>query len=203
MELARSQRYGAWFFLFLMAFFYAGRTWCFEDRSSWNQRPLSSEQGSGTTVVELTGDVDKKGIYYLPAGMTVRDILGVAGAETGDRLKTGEMDRRVTSGMSIRVNRERQEGTLIQIGGISNAVRFALDGPMDLNKATAGDLMLISGIGEKTAEAIVDARTVRGGFRDVEDLLNVRGWNGKKLETFRDRFYVGSYPLKDGGQKRR
>ncbi len=202
-DLERSQRYGAWFFVFLMAAFYAGRPVFLGDMSFRNQMSPYSEPGSGTTVVELAGDAQNRGIYYVPAGMRVRNILAVAGVEISGGLKTGEADRVVTSGMSIRINRERPDRPLIQLGDMSNAARFALDGPMNLNTATAGDLMLIGGIGGKTADAIVETRTALGGFRSVEDLLEVKGWEKKKLEKYRNHFYVGLYPLKDAGQQSR
>ena len=55
---------------------------------------------------------------------------------------------------------------------------------IDLNTATIEELMTIDGIGQVTAEKIVDyART--SGFNSVEDLLNINGIGEKKLESIR------------------
>lgn len=57
--------------------------------------------------------------------------------------------------------------------------------PMDINKANVQELMLLPGIGEKTAKRIVEKRIEMGGFKTVDDLTAVK-WIGKvKLEKIR------------------
>ena len=46
---------------------------------------------------------------------------------------------------------------------------------IDLNTATLSDLTRLPGIGEKKGQAILDKRTELGGFRNVDQLLEVRG----------------------------
>ena len=46
---------------------------------------------------------------------------------------------------------------------------------MDVNKASKDDLMSISGIGEKKAEAIIKHRKKHGKFKSIDDLKNVKG----------------------------
>ncbi|MBD5145008.1 MAG: helix-hairpin-helix domain-containing protein [Ruminococcus sp.] len=61
--------------------------------------------------------------------------------------------------------------------------------PIELNSADARDLTYIKGIGESTANKIVEyARNV--GFTSVDDLLNVSGIGQSKLETIRPYVYV-------------
>lgn len=57
--------------------------------------------------------------------------------------------------------------------------------PIDINKASTQELMLLPGIGEKTAQRIVEKRSELGGFKEVDDLTAVK-WIGKvKLEKIR------------------
>ncbi|MBI2399520.1 MAG: helix-hairpin-helix domain-containing protein [Deltaproteobacteria bacterium] len=66
--------------------------------------------------------------------------------------------------------------------------------PIDLNKATIQDLTLLPGIGEKTAQRIIDKRAELNGFSSVDDLMEVK-WIGKvKLEKIRDLVTVGKQP---------
>ncbi len=62
-------------------------------------------------------------------------------------------------------------------------------GAIDPNTATAEELMLIPGIGEKTAEAIILERETNGPFLYPEDLMAVSGIGQKKLDSFRPYFY--------------
>ena len=56
---------------------------------------------------------------------------------------------------------------------------------VNLNTATAEDLVRLKGIGEKTATAIVEYRDQNGPFRSVDELLQVKGIGKKKLEALR------------------
>jgi competence protein ComEA len=51
----------------------------------------------------------------------------------------------------------------------------ALDGVVNLNTASAEDLSLLPGVGPARARAIIELRQQRGGFKRVEDLLEVKG----------------------------
>lgn len=52
----------------------------------------------------------------------------------------------------------------------------------ELNRATQQDLQLLPGVGPKLAERILQERARRGGFRRVEELLEVQGVGPAKLE---------------------
>ena len=54
-------------------------------------------------------------------------------------------------------------------------------GPLDINTATAEELDALPGIGPVLAQRIIDYRTQAGGFRAVEELLNVNGIGEAKL----------------------
>jgi len=47
--------------------------------------------------------------------------------------------------------------------------------PVDINTAGVDALVLLPGVGKRTAEAIIAEREKRGGFRTIEDLKFVRG----------------------------
>ena len=53
--------------------------------------------------------------------------------------------------------------------------------PVNLNTATVEQLATIPGVGPKMAERIIDYRQKNGGFRKVEDLMNVSGVGEKSF----------------------
>jgi competence protein ComEA len=53
--------------------------------------------------------------------------------------------------------------------------------PVNLNTATAEQLATIPGVGPRMAERIVDYRQKNGGFKKVEDLMNVSGVGEKSF----------------------
>jgi competence protein ComEA len=52
---------------------------------------------------------------------------------------------------------------------------------VNLNTATAAQLEALPGIGKATAERIVEYRQKNGGFKKIEDLMNVRGIGEKSF----------------------
>jgi competence protein ComEA len=61
---------------------------------------------------------------------------------------------------------------------------------IDVNRATAAELVRVPGIGERLAQAIVDLREKRGSFTKLEDLLEVRGIGERNLAMLADHLTV-------------
>ena len=51
----------------------------------------------------------------------------------------------------------------------------ALSGVVNVNTASAEELSLLPGVGPARAKKIIELRQQRGGFKRVEDLLEVKG----------------------------
>lgn len=66
-----------------------------------------------------------------------------------------------------------------------SAVGAARVGLLDLNRATAEDLQALPGIGPVLAQRVIEYRRSAGGFRDVEELRQVKGIGAKKFDLVR------------------
>ena len=53
--------------------------------------------------------------------------------------------------------------------------------PVNINTASAAQLAGLPGIGARTAQAIVDHRQKAGGFKKIEELMNVKGIGEKSF----------------------
>ena len=68
---------------------------------------------------------------------------------------------------------------------------WAVDaGKINLNTATAVELIQLKGVGQKYADRIVEFREKNGPFKKTEDLMNVPGIGPKIWEKNKDKIVV-------------
>ena len=63
--------------------------------------------------------------------------------------------------------------------------------PLDLNQASAEDLVRLPGIGEKLAQRILDYRAAHGAFQTAEELMEVRGIGEATFAELKEYITVG------------
>jgi competence protein ComEA len=71
---------------------------------------------------------------------------------------------------------------------------------INLNSATLDQLETLPGIGRKTAERIVEFRQKNGGFKKIEELMNVKGIGEKSFLKIKPLIVVTPAAGKASGQ---
>ena len=67
---------------------------------------------------------------------------------------------------------------------------YAADGVVNVNTATAEELVRLPGIGDAKARAILDYRKEKGAFKSVEQLREVKGIGDAALERLRPHLAI-------------
>lgn len=62
--------------------------------------------------------------------------------------------------------------------------------PININTATATELMMLPGIGEQKAAAIIEYRRLHGKFSSLDQLININGIGEKSLKDIEDFIYA-------------
>lgn len=72
--------------------------------------------------------------------------------------------------------------------------------PLNLNTATVAQLEELPGIGRATAQRIVEYREKAGGFKKIEELMNIRGIGEKSFLRLKPLVTVAPRSEKPQGQ---
>ena len=62
---------------------------------------------------------------------------------------------------------------------------------INLNTATSAQIATLPGVGEKAAERIIEYRDKNGGFKKIEELMNVKGIGEKSFLKLKPLITVG------------
>jgi len=142
-------------------------------------------------MVEVDGNVNRKGVYTVEMGMSVMDVIEKAGGIKGNLSLPPEIVlARIEKNCRINVLAEEKEKGRISLESLDPQKLPVLFIPININTATPEELITLPGIGPKTALAIIEYREQGEKFSSPEDLLQVRGIGPKKLAAIRSRITV-------------
>ncbi|WP_084037402.1 helix-hairpin-helix domain-containing protein [Haloechinothrix halophila] len=152
-----------------------------------------STAASATTarlVVSVVGKVAEPGLVTVDEDARVADALEAAGGATGGaNLATINLARKLSDGEQIYVDVPVPAG---MTQAAAEGSEGATESRVDLNAATEAELRELPGVGEVTAQRIVEWRAEHGGFTGVEQLREVSGIGEQRLADLRERVTVAA-----------
>ncbi|NII40086.1 competence protein ComEA [Curtobacterium flaccumfaciens] len=175
---------------------------------SASRSPAAAPPPPTPAVLYVVGAVEHAGVVTVAADARVADALAAAGGATADAdLSRVNLARPVVDGERLYVPRvgetdvpaELPAGGGAGTGGSSSgsagspgsgAGAVPVPEVVDLNTADATALESLPGIGPALAERILAWRDEHGGFRSVEDLLEVSGIGEGRFAELQDRVRV-------------
>ncbi len=148
---------------------------------------VSAADGEGPSAkikVHVAGSVAAPGMYELDQGDRAADALSKAGGA----LPGADLDQVNLAAILV----DGQQLLIPEKGTTAAAAAAGAGGPqasqiIHLNSATAEQLTALDGVGEKTAQKIIAYRNEHGGFKNVEELMEVPGIGPSKFEAIKDQ----------------
>lgn len=146
-----------------------------------------------TLSVHVVGEVVSPGLYEVPEGSRVKDVIDAAGGMTADAQQGSvNLARALADGEQI-VVASKNDSSASAAGGGSTVVSSAGGASstiVNINTADAAALTSLSGIGEATAQKIIADREKNGPFKTKKDITRVSGIGDKKYEAIKDSITV-------------
>ena len=138
--------------------------------------------------VHVLGAVHSPGLFEVPAGSRVMDVVAQAGglADTADQAGVN-LARLVADGEQLYVPRVGESPAAAPPGAAPGQVGApAAKVNININTGAAADLETLPRVGPMMAQRIIDYRTSNGPFASIDDLRNVTGIGEKTFEALKD-----------------
>ena len=172
-----------------------------------------SNNDYNTIKINIKGAVVQPGVYEIPKNSRVEDAIFAAGGLI-DNADTSiiNLSRKLSDESVViiytvdEVKKIKQGNVIIQyIENECNCPEYqnsacidpdtlinndndseSISGKISLNKATIEQLQTLSGIGKAKAEAIIEYRSINGGFKNIEEIKKVKGIGDAVFEKIKN-----------------
>lgn len=148
--------------------------------------------------VTVSGAVNSPGSLQLAGGALLAEALQRAGIKSEADLSNLDLMRPLQDGDKITVpvgtraaaNENRAVPTTAVRGSTGIAVTAAPGSKLNLNTATLQELEALPGIGITLAQRILDYRAQHGGFKTIDQILEVKGIGAKLFDDIKELITV-------------
>ena len=156
---------------------------------------IQTEDTHRMVSVYICGEVNNPGVYEIEAGSILNDVVMMAGGLTPQAAsETIDLVYTIDANVSVYIPAQGQESVDSEYFRASEQTLWGNtaedSGPdaasmVNINSASREQLMTLPGIGEVTADAIIEYRE-QNPFARIEDIMNVSGIGEAKFNSIRD-----------------
>jgi competence protein ComEA len=141
-----------------------------------NEAPQTIIEEKERILVQISGEVIRPGIYEMNNSDRINDVVNICGGFT----KKADFD-------NINLVAKVSDGMIIVIKAkANNETEIIIPKLISINNDSLTELMSLSGIGEAKAKSIITYRELNGGFKSLDDLLNVNGISNTIFENIKN-----------------
>lgn len=166
----------------------------FRQESNGNEVYKNSENvknNPSDITVCINGEIKKPGVYKLKNNSRVGDLVKISGGfkDEADTYKIN-LAKKLKDEDYIYIDKlqnNKENGRNISAEDKSSVSN---QGIININTASAEELKTIPGIGDATAQNIIDYREQNGGFSSIEDIKKVDRIGDKTFEKLKDKIDV-------------
>lgn len=160
-----------------------------ERKASFSVNSSNISKNDDRIGVYISGEVKNTGVYYLKKDSRITDLINICGGLTEEAdvskinpaQKLNDSDKIIIPKKEENLNTESIEDT--------NESDINVQEKININTATKDELTSLNGIGEATANKIINYRN-KNKFREIEDIMNVPGIGEAKFSNIKDYICV-------------
>ena len=150
----------------------------------------------GKIAVYITGEVKNPGVYYLDEqSARLYNLLDVCGGILEDAdIEKLNLAKKLVDSEKIVITKKLEKQNIEEIEENIDESEGTYyidedDEKININNASKEELMSLNGIGESTANKIIEYRK-KNSFVDIEDIMNVNGIGKSKYENIKNHICI-------------
>ena len=160
-----------------------------ERKASFSVNSSNISKNDDRIGVYISGEVKNTGVYYLKKDSRITDLINICGGLTEEAdvskinpaQKLNDSDKIIIPKKEENLNTESIED--------NNESDINVQEKININTATKDELTSLNGIGESTANKIINYRN-KNKFKEIEDIMNVPGIGEAKFNNIKDYICV-------------
>lgn len=180
------------FILFLAIGYYISRPVKeISSKEVFNETTSINNEDSKLMTVYINGEVKNPEVYKLKSESRIEELVKSAGGFTEDANGSKlNLAKKLRDEDYIFVEKKIDEKSNSRVVNQPTSNGLSQDGKININSASKEELKTVSGIGDVTAQKIIEYREKNGGFSSIEDLKKVGRIGDKTLDKMKDKIDV-------------